>query len=239
MKIYKKVAIPPESRLFFVGDIHGQYHELLRKLKEVGFQFGRDYLISEGDLVDRGPKIAEVINFFMETPNCYSVIGNHDNFLLEHDTKPEKWFNDARNGSEATVKQLGESNLKKYKKLLLSHFSLLLEVEQAGVSFGVVHGGVPFDNDKPQQWHKIIRKAKRNKGYRANLMWDRTVIRRVLVEDADELPSVSGINYLIHGHTTLPEPLRFQNRYYIDTYGSKNELTLLHFDAVTKEMIYL
>lgn len=239
MKIYKKIVIPTDSRLFFVGDIHGQYKELQRKLSEVHFVIGKDYLISVGDLVDRGPEIVNVINIFNETPNFYGVVGNHDNFLIEHDTKPEKWFDDKRNGSEATVEQMGKESLKKYKKILLNKFSLLLEVEQDGTVFGVVHGGVPFDQDKPQSWLKIIRKAKRNKYYRANLMWDRTVIRKILANDTKDIPNVSGIDYLVHGHTTLPEHLKFQNRFYIDTYGSKKELTFMYYDYKNKEIKYL
>lgn len=239
MNIYKKIVIPTESRLFFVGDIHGQFESLNKKLKDVDFIIGKDYLISEGDLVDRGPNIVEVINFFIETPNCYGIIGNHDNFLLEYNTHPDKWFKDARNGYEATLEQMGGDNLKKYKKVITSHFSLLLEVEQEGVTFGVVHGGVPFDQNKPQQWSKIIRKAKRNKYYRANLMWDRTVIRKVLSGDIKEIPIVSGINYLVHGHTTLPEPLQFQNRFYIDTYGSKKELTFMYFNHKNNSIEFL
>lgn len=239
MKIYKKIIIPTESRLFFVGDIHGRYYELLEKLKQVGFEFGKDYLISEGDLIDRGPHIVDVVKFFMETPNCYGVIGNHDNFLIEYDIHPDKWIKDARNGSEDTIEQMGIHNLKKYKKMIVGHFSLILEVEQDGIKFGVIHGGVPFDNNKPQQWSKIIRKAKRNKGYRANLMWDRTVIRKVIAGDVDGIPEVKGIDYLVHGHTTLPEALQFQNRFYIDTYGAKKELTIMHFDIKNNNLIYL
>lgn len=116
MKILEKINPSDKSRVFIVGDLHGQYDALKKKLEAVGFITGVDYLISVGDLVDRGPKIKEVIDFLINTPNCYGVFGNHDNFLLQFDTHPEKWFDDKRNGSEFTVEQLGLENLKKYKK---------------------------------------------------------------------------------------------------------------------------
>lgn len=227
MKILNKVKIPENKKIFFVGDIHGRYDELMNKLKDIKFNMDEDILISVGDLVDRGPKIKEVIELFNQQDNFYCVIGNHDNFLLNFDTEPEKWFDDKRNGSDDTVFQLGKNQLKRYKKILLKKMSLILEIEYGNMKIGVIHGGVPFDNNKPQEWNKIIRKAKRNKRYRANLMWDRTVIRKIWANDIADIPEVQGIDIMVHGHTTIDKPLFFNNRVWIDTFGKTDELTLL------------
>lgn len=237
MKILNKVKIPEDKKIFFVGDIHGRYDELMDKLKAVDFNMNEDILISVGDLVDRGPKIKEVIELFNQKDNFYCVIGNHDNFLLNFDAEPEKWFDDKRNGSEDTVSQLGKNQLKRYKKILLKKMSLILEIEYGNMKIGVIHGGVPFDNNKPQEWNKIIRKAKRNKRYRANLMWDRTVIRKILANDIDDIPEVQGVDIIVHGHTTIDKPLFFQNRVWIDTFGKTGELTFLRVE--NKENIFI
>lgn len=230
MKILNKQKINNTARVFIVGDLHGQLTKLKEKLASVKFIYGVDYLISVGDLVDRGPEIKQLIDFILETPNCYGVFGNHDNFLLQFDTFPEKWFGDNRNGSETTVAQLGFENLKKYKKKLLSHFTLMLEIEYRDKKIGVVHAGIPMDENKPFKWEKIIKKAKRNKYYRANLIWDRSIIRKIIDNKNLDIPEIKGVDFVVHGHTTLEKPIVFKNRYYIDTFAKNDTLTFLSFD---------
>ena len=60
-----------------VGDIHGCFDELTQLLGLVGFG-KEDVLISVGDMLDRGPKSWDVCNFFRDTPNAHSVLGNHE-----------------------------------------------------------------------------------------------------------------------------------------------------------------
>ena len=65
------------SRTIVVGDIHGCFEELQTLLASINFH-EKDELISIGDLVDRGPHPKEVISFFMNTPNAYAIMGNHE-----------------------------------------------------------------------------------------------------------------------------------------------------------------
>lgn len=65
------------SRTIVVGDIHGCFDELVKLLELVEFD-KEDVLISVGDMLDRGPKSWKVCGFFKETPNAYSVLGNHE-----------------------------------------------------------------------------------------------------------------------------------------------------------------
>lgn len=78
-KIEKNVA----GRDFVIGDIHGCYDELMLLLEHVEFDHEIDRLISTGDLVDRGPKNIEVLDFFMAHYNksTFVVKGNHDEML--------------------------------------------------------------------------------------------------------------------------------------------------------------
>ncbi len=68
------------SQTIVVGDIHGCFDELARLLELVGF-CKNDVLISVGDMLDRGPKSWKVCEFFRDTPNAYSVLGNHERRL--------------------------------------------------------------------------------------------------------------------------------------------------------------
>ncbi|WP_156803421.1 metallophosphoesterase [Frateuria aurantia] len=46
-----------------MGEIHGCFSRLEAALALVGFDAGRDRLFAVGDLVDRGPESAEVLNW--------------------------------------------------------------------------------------------------------------------------------------------------------------------------------
>lgn len=65
------------QRTIIVGDIHGCFDELLDLLDRVGAT-DDDLLLSVGDLVDRGPKPAEVVELFRTRPNSKALMGNHE-----------------------------------------------------------------------------------------------------------------------------------------------------------------
>lgn len=74
-----------------VGDVHGCFDELIELLTKMGYETGQGLgawyhpagrkLIFVGDLVDRGPKIPEVMRLVMDSVNFGSALcvpGNHD-----------------------------------------------------------------------------------------------------------------------------------------------------------------
>ena len=71
-------------RFVIVGDIHGCLDELQELLKDLGFDPKEDVLVSTGDLVDRGPKIRETLEFVMSLPRFYACMGNHDDKCVRH-----------------------------------------------------------------------------------------------------------------------------------------------------------
>lgn len=64
-------------RRLVVGDVHGCYAELMDLLDLAGLGPG-DELVSVGDLVDRGPDTARVLDFFRGNPWASAVLGNHE-----------------------------------------------------------------------------------------------------------------------------------------------------------------
>ena len=82
---------PPNSRAYAIGDIHGRLdllEDLLAKVEEDNAQRGRakTYLVLLGDLVDRGPDSAGVIERFVSAPPSWArpifLQGNHEEFFL-------------------------------------------------------------------------------------------------------------------------------------------------------------
>lgn len=65
------------DRTIVVGDIHGCYIELQELCHLVNFG-AQDALVTVGDFLDRGPDSWKVAAFFRDSPNAFSVLGNHE-----------------------------------------------------------------------------------------------------------------------------------------------------------------
>jgi len=122
-----------------IGDVHGCYDELIILLEKLGYQIhikDDEYHISHpngrkiifcGDLVDRGPKIVEVLKLVMHMVKqelAFCVQGNHDNKLYR---KLEGRDVQVKNGLEDSVSQLSNTSqdfinrVKEFLKYLESH----------------------------------------------------------------------------------------------------------------------
>jgi len=84
------------KRYIIIGDIHGCLDELIELIHKTRWNPAEDRLILAGDLVDRGPKSAEVIQW-ARTNNIEVVRGNHDDRYVQFSNKLEnkkkpKWI---------------------------------------------------------------------------------------------------------------------------------------------------
>lgn len=79
-------------RYFCVSDIHSFYNELIRALRQAGFnkRNKNHTLIVCGDIFDRGPDAVAVYKFLKSIPKkrCILIKGNHEPLYLELLTKP-------------------------------------------------------------------------------------------------------------------------------------------------------
>ncbi|MFW6263989.1 MAG: metallophosphoesterase family protein, partial [Cyanobacteriota bacterium] len=69
------------QRRIFIGDVHGHYEALISLLEAIAPNQD-DSVYFLGDLIDRGPNSAEVVQFVMEQ-NYLCLRGNHEEMLLE------------------------------------------------------------------------------------------------------------------------------------------------------------
>jgi serine/threonine protein phosphatase 1 len=73
-----------------IGDCAGEFDALQLLLAKMPKD---QEIISVGDMIDRGPKSKEVVEFFML--NGKAILGNHEHFLLTYETTPKAESQDA------------------------------------------------------------------------------------------------------------------------------------------------
>lgn len=65
------------SKTYVIGDIHGCYDEFIALTKQIGIT-DDDFIISLGDIVDRGNKSVEIFEYFKNRKNSIVLMGNHE-----------------------------------------------------------------------------------------------------------------------------------------------------------------
>ncbi len=233
--------VPAGTRVYAVGDIHGQY-DLLRRIRRLisedadASSRGRNVAVYLGDYIDRGPGSREVIETMLNEPlSGFEEIflkGNHEDFMLEFMDDPsigEPWY---INGGDATLASygIGRTAIKEgaarfsnvrdelRRKLPVEHMAFLRDLEMFHVEgdYVFVHAG--------------IRPGRRIEEQRArDLLWIR---RDFLSSDADHGCCV------VHGHSISPDPEIRHNRIGIDTGAYyTGRLTSLVLDGAERRMI--
>lgn len=211
------------GRDFFVGDVHGDYPKLAHAMKRQGFDPRRDRLFAMGDLVDRGPDSARVVEMLAQ-PWFFSVLGNHELMLLEARTDRECARLHQANGGDWYYR-LGEPERSRLETLLLKHLALAFTVAVPQGQVGLVHATAPSDWRtvqevplEPELWHELV--------------WDRedyNMARR----DPGFIPPVAGVDLVLHGHVSCVVPWRAANRLWIDTLYRGGDLTLIPLAGLT------
>lgn len=79
-----------KKRTIIIGDIHGTLDEFKELIELCQFKPGTDTCISTGDLVDRGPNSAGVIDFAMELGATVTVGNHEDKYIRYHHHEVKK-----------------------------------------------------------------------------------------------------------------------------------------------------
>lgn len=198
------------GRDFVVGDLHGTFTLLRRAMDAVGYDVTRDRLFSVGDLIDRGPDSADVVEV-LQIPGFHAIAGNHELMLLDavqiHGIDSDVlsplfvrnglgwWLDtpiDARRRIHAAVLEL----------------PLAMDVQTQRGTVGLVHADVPAG----MSWQAFCAALDAEDEKTVEVAtWSR---RRIQASDAS---GVQGIGRVFVGHTPINGVQRLGNVYYIDT----------------------
>ena len=97
-------------KYFIFSDVHGFYDELIDALDKKGFEKDNPehIIVSLGDLLDRGPKPLQCLQFVNSIPNTRKILirGNHEDLMEEAIARREFLSHDWHNGTEQTTYDL-------------------------------------------------------------------------------------------------------------------------------------
>jgi serine/threonine protein phosphatase 1 len=230
MPEYRLVKANDAGRDFVVGDVHGMFDSGERALAQVDFDPARDRLFSVGDLIDRGPRSKDVVQF-LEQPFVYAVRGNHEDELLQlhsgaAEPNSKSWLDGDDWWCELSASQ------RRTIVARLEHLPLVIEVPTPRGNVAFLHADVPRGMD----WRAFCTALERAPGsIRRTVLWGRSRISR---EDDSGVP---GIGRIFVGHTPQSGGLRrYGNVYAIDAgsaygwLGMGGHLTCVNIQSPTE-----
>lgn len=201
----KVLDLAHAERVFVVGDIHGAFSKLELALDDLGFNRKTDYLISVGDLVDRGEENERVLEF-LEYSWFHAVRGNHEAMIID----PEQAYLSYQNGGKWFYDL--DEYLKPIFRKAFAQLPYLLEVHvPSGKKIGIAHATYP-DGD----WNNAKDVVKDH--YKSEkIIWDRSDIKLAKISGMGK--HIANIDHVYHGHTPIYEPISAGNQSWIDTGG--------------------
>jgi len=179
-------AIDSGNRVWVVGDIHGHIKTLEELISQIDLESGHK-LISLGDMIDRGPDSASVLEIFRRNPSFCALKGNHEQMMHESISIGENrhWEPWLKYGGVETLTSLGSKREEGHiMDLEWSEFLAGLPTEIILKRFRLVHAG--FDPD-------VSIEAQRDR----DRLWSRKAFQSSTVLDNDR--------QIILGHTPVQE----------------------------------
>jgi len=214
---HKVVNLPKGKRAFFCGDVHGDMDALFRAIKKTGFKEQEDFLFFVGDVVDRGPSSAEMIEYVTCTPGVYCTLGNHERMFLDALTDPmyRETYIQQRYGG-AWIERFSETELNELAELIMTCMSIAITVQTEQHSIGVIHA------QAPDVWSDVEHLSETKE---VQWLWSRSQYESIKTH------ITKGVDAVVHGHMCDVMAVK-GNHIYIDTLHRTGELTMMEFDNI-------
>ncbi len=188
------------GRIIAIGDIHGCHQEFAEMLERVAL-LPEDRLILVGDLVNRGPDSARVIDLALRH-QALSLLGNHEARLLAYRRTRDRAL--LKDDDEQTFNALQPHHWDYLEKMPLTH-----EVPELNVVF--VHGGFLPDESWQKQPAAVVTRIQ---------VIDAEGRARKRAEAPDGVPWAErwcGPPFVVYGHTPRPDIFKLKWSVGLDT----------------------
>lgn len=199
-----------------VGDIHGCYSLLIAKLKELGFDFEKDTLISVGDLIDRSFENEKVFNLLNERW-FVACKGNHEDFCYKglFDSTIEYYHKMPNNGGSWFYNL--PDDLREHIGRRFNQLPIMIELHLQGKKLGFVHADLPVEDWELLKEMVLQRDVIDGRLVDDHIMWSRSIIENY--ETLGREPIIAQVDNVFLGHTVLPEITQVGNCTFLDTGG--------------------
>jgi hypothetical protein len=227
------------DRHFVVGDIHGRMDMFLKLLDNINYDPSTDVIYTVGDMIDRGPKSLDVVNFFLNNPRCYAIKGNHEHMMLTK-TWYETWINNGGMSCLADLKQAKVSHDWLKDRIYPLPWTIDVGEEDEEGSFRVVHAGIPSGWSE-QTYQKALKISLNGDDPNfAPLIWSRRMcqtadnnIYRNRLSDSDIIFANNRSKRMVFaGHTPIQRAIKCHDHWFIDTWRGR---TMTMINALTHE----
>ena len=152
MEIEQKIGnrLENNNNVWVVGDIHGYYDTFVKLVSRLNLNEG-DLVISIGDMIDGGSESVGVVELFIENDQFLSILGNHEQMLLDDWNKKSKF-------EVSSLKSSGfwasKNPVDRNKKLTIVEYLSYLPSEIVLEKFRLVHAGYrdfPYSSSLDEQ----------------------------------------------------------------------------------------
>lgn len=201
------IKVRDNERVFFVGDIHGNFDNLQKAIKKNKIKED-DCLIFLGDLINKGKESLKVLEFVKKWKNKAIILGNHERVFIDYVIyKNTHSYNFLMAYGGTWIKDVKVEDLKKWGNYLENNSYYFLEFKIEDKVIGCCHASVPFDDwelmkDNFQDVHSSI-------------IWDFS--RFNYFEETKKAKKIKNIDGVIFGHVPVPKIKKIRNTLYIDT----------------------
>jgi len=199
MTNFLKLDLSHARNVYVVGDIHGCFDKLIQKMDQIGFDYDHDFMLSVGDLVDRGP-LSHFAVEFAEKPWFKYVLGNHEQIMAK--AGGTSWH--IQNGGSWFL-NLDEGERQQHIDALWNAPLIMEVTTPSGARIGLVHAAFPFDEWTDETVNRAVTQSSEF------CMWDRDDVRNPRPQ------GIKGIDHVFHGHNILKQPKTIGNITWLDT----------------------
>lgn len=240
MTLFKQLLVNPNGRDFVVGDIHGHLSRLEKVLDYHQFKPESDRLIAVGDLINRGTDSLNTLRLLSE-PWFFSVAGNHERMISQYRqalTRRQLTADERQKmvsiGAQWLLDAYDALNEDKWADLiteimnLITQMPLMIQVGNGPEAVGVIHAELPdWDWSRSVTRLERIKKVKfwdqpRDEPSIESLLWGNAQFQSLRNGEQNDR-HISGIAWVIQGHSVSNIPKRAGNRLWIDTGADESQ----------------
>jgi len=141
-------------RRIIIGDVHGHYEGLMTLMEAISPGIG-DQVYFLGDLIDRGPDSAHVVNFVKQS-SYLCLLGNHEQLMLEaipgvrsYSPALQAWL---YSGGKATVTSYGDAGILLEHVEWFKSLPMYLDLGDLWLVHAGVHPRLPLEQQSTQEF---------------------------------------------------------------------------------------